>query len=232
MRLKDIFFPSGIRCVFCRSEVGDLNICPTCYESLPWIVGRTCLKCGGRVLGNETICIECRSNNDLDYDRCYSVFDYDDKVRGSILSFKSSGKRNIGRAFARVLLEYLDSLGLDFDYIIPMPIHPSRERDRGFNQCHILTEEIEGRYPVEKGVIRRVIDTPHQTGLSRDNRKNNLRGAFEVVDKSKVEGKVIVVIDDVYTTGSTMSEIARTLKSKGANAVIGLCLARGLVYNR
>jgi ComF family protein len=103
---------------------------------------------------------------------------------------------------------------------VPVPPHRSRERIRGFIQAELIAEGL-GRSPGR--LLRRRKDTPGQAGLTRSERKRNLRGAFETV--GNVPGSVIVV-DDVYTTGSTMNEIARTLKRAGADRVEVLTVAR------
>ena len=105
--------------------------------------------------------------------------------------------------------------------VIPVPLHRSRERTRGFNQAELIAAGLD--VPVASRILRRRKDTPSQTGLSRGERRRNLAGAFEV--RGKVSGTVIVV-DDVYTTGSTMNEIARTLKRAGAGRVEVLTVAR------
>ena len=107
------------------------------------------------------------------------------------------------------------------EFIIPVPLHSARQRARGFNQAELIAREL-GR-PVNDKLLRRRKDTPSQTGLSRRQRRQNLAGAFEV--RSTVKGDLIVV-DDVYTTGSTMNEIARTLKRAGAGRVEVLTVAR------
>jgi ComF family protein len=104
---------------------------------------------------------------------------------------------------------------------VPVPLHHSRERIRGFNQAELIAANL-GR-PIATRLLRRRKNTPSQTGLTRNERKRNLAGAFEVT--GKVSGTVIVV-DDVYTTGSTMNEIARTLKHRGADRVEVLTVAR------
>jgi ComF family protein len=107
------------------------------------------------------------------------------------------------------------------DLIIPVPLHRSRERQRGFNQAELIASRL-GR-PMATRLLRRRKNTPSQTGFTRNQRKRNLAAAFEV--RGEVKGTVIVV-DDVYTTGSTMNEIARTLKRAGAGRVEVLTVAR------
>ena len=119
--------------------------------------------------------------------------------------------------------------------IVPVPLHLSRRRERGFNQSELLAaglvralgKQRGGAAPqVAKACLRRTRATPPQTGLSVASRRENLRGAFEVVKPDAVRGRVIVLVDDVMTTGATLSACARALKRAGAARVMGLTLAR------
>ena len=119
--------------------------------------------------------------------------------------------------------------------IVPVPLHPSRRRERGFNQSDLLASGLVralrkrngGTAPiVAKACLRRTRATPPQTGLSVAARRENLRGAFEVLNPQDVRGRAIVLVDDVMTTGATLSACARALKRAGAAQVMGLTLAR------
>ena len=125
------------------------------------------------------------------------------------------------------MFKYFENIKVPFDVIIPMPIHENRLKERGFNQSELLLKDIEKNYGrVYKNLLVRTKDTPHQTGLGKANRESNLDHAFKVTDKQKVKGKIILLVDDIYTTGSTLNECAKTLKRAGASKVFALCLAR------
>jgi ComF family protein len=113
--------------------------------------------------------------------------------------------------------------------IVPVPLHPRRLRERGFNPAALLARWIarEQRCRFEASLLRRVRDTPSQTGLGRRARRANVRGAFEVLLRSNVPGAVWL-IDDVVTTGSTLAECARVLRRAGVNHVVAVCVARTL----
>lgn len=228
MRISEIFFPSNIKCVFCGTEVsGEIAVCEKCYKDLPFIKGKSCLKCGGHVV-EEDVCIDC-AKNEHEFVRNFAVFDYDGVLRDKILSFKQAGRKHIGYTLSWFVYEKFMSLGIDFDAVIPMPISKERGKERGFNQADILVGDIEEMTGlVNKNIIKKVKNTPHQTGLSRENRQTNLDSAFVVPDKSLVKGKTLLVVDDIYTTGATLSEVASTLNRAGAKAVYGLTLARTL----
>lgn len=114
-----------------------------------------------------------------------------------------------------------------FDHIIPIPLHPSRLRERGFNQSQLLAAEISRQYKISlsfKNLIR-ARATEHQTLLSEKERWTNIYGAFRIKNPAKLAGKNILIIDDLLTTGATASEAALTLKSAGAKTVGILTLA-------
>jgi len=142
-------------------------------------------------------------------------------LREIIHHLKYSDRVSLAKPLGDILKECLEREAFTGDLVIPVPLHRSRERRRGFNQAELIAQRL-GR-PMAPRLLRRRKNTPSQTGLSRSERKRNLAGGFEVV--GEVKGTVIVV-DDVYTTGSTMNEIARTLKRAGAERVEVLTAAR------
>lgn len=113
-----------------------------------------------------------------------------------------------------------------FDCIIPVPLHLSRKRERGYNQSKILAEEISKTVsvPVTKKVLIRKKKTKDQTHLSPEERERNVRGAFVVRANSVLQGKKVILVDDVMTTGATLKECARVIKEAGAREVVGVTL--------
>ena len=142
-------------------------------------------------------------------------------LREIIHHLKYSDRVSLANRLGDILKECLDREPFTGELVIPVPLHPSRERSRGFNQAELIAARL-GR-PVAARLLRRRKNTPSQTGLSRNERKRNLAGAFEV--RGEIKGTIIIV-DDVYTTGATMNEIARTLKRAGAGRVEVLTVAR------
>ena len=118
----------------------------------------------------------------------------------------------------------------DYSLIIPVPLHIKRLRQRGFNQALILARAIGKKWqiPVNFSLLKRHKFTETQTGMNKTERKQNIKGAFEVRDKENIAGKNIIIVDDVYTTGATVNECAKTLLKAGAQKVTVLTLARVL----
>jgi len=155
------------------------------------------------------------------FDFARSALLFTHTFREIIHHLKYGDRVSLAKPLGNILKQCLESEGFKGTLIVPVPLHRTRERIRGFNQAELIASRL-GR-PVAKRLLRRLKNTPSQTGLTRNERKRNLAGAFEVC--GNVSGTVIVV-DDVYTTGSTMNEIARTLKRGGAERVEVLTVAR------
>jgi len=134
---------------------------------------------------------------------------------------KYSGRVSFANPLGDILKGCLRREAFTGGLVVPVPLHRSRERARGYNQAELIAQRL--GLPVAPRLLRRRKNTPSQTGLTRNERKRNLAGAFEA--RGQVSG-TLIVIDDVYTTGSTMNEIARTLKRAGAERVEVLTVAR------
>jgi ComF family protein len=219
--ILNLLFP--VTCSVCHAHVPERRwggACPQCWSSLIPIEPPFCPKCGEPAPAIEGLCGLClREEHQFDFARSALLFTH--TLREIIHHLKYADRVSLARPLGGILKQCLDSHAFQGTVIVPVPLHRSRERSRGFNQAELIAERL-GR-PVATRLLRRRKDTPSQTGLTRSERKRNLAGAFETV--GKVHGSVILV-DDVYTTGSTMNEIARTLKRAGADRVEVLTVAR------
>lgn len=225
MKFLDIIMPQNCRCIFCGRECELNGVCDNCLAHLPIITGNTCEKCGTNISSGR-VCDECKNNN-YKFERVFSILEYSGAVRKAIVRLKTGGAKSIAYPLSEIVDDYFEKLDIPFDVIIPMPIHKNRLKERGFNQCELLLEKVKEHYGrVYTDVVIRDIDTPHQTGLTRENRKSNLKNAFKVVNKNKIKGKTVLIFDDIYTTGTSMNECAKTCLKAGASVVYGLCLAR------
>lgn len=156
----------------------------------------------------------------------------DDPVRQVVHKFKYGRKVSLGKPLGRLMAlgcrEFLD--GCRFDLIVPVPLHPKRLRWRAFNQSLLLAREISRAYRVaaDPFVLRRDRPTPPQTQLPEDERRRNVRGVFSLNPDRPVEGKSILLVDDVYTSGATVNECSRVLKRARASEVFVVTLARAV----
>lgn len=206
--------------------------CPSCEKSLPWVGEPACMKCG-RPVGEEgrEYCEECISQEHF-YDRGVAAFTYTGMLRHSVYRMKSSNRRDYIPFFAesmvRVLARQLPRWKPEV--ILSVPMHPKRRRRRGYNQSELLAEELSRLtgIPSGKDLLYCTRLTDSQKTLSRRERLTNLRGSFAVRGDFPAFRRVLLV-DDVYTTGSTMDEISRVLKKSGVEFVffVVLCTVKG-----
>jgi ComF family protein len=219
--ILNLLFP--VACVVCRGPVLERRCgaaCPECWSSLIPVDPPFCRQCGEPAAAIEGLCGHCMKGETV-FDFARSALLFTRTLREIIHHLKYSDRVSLAKPLGNMLKECLDREAFTGERIVPVPLHHARERSRGFNQAELIAARL-GR-PVVPRLLKRSKDTPSQTGLTRNERKRNLAGAFEVC--GKVTGTIILV-DDVYTTGSTMNEIARTLKRAGAERVEVLTVAR------
>lgn len=232
--LIDLIFPA--RCVICKKRDNDL-LCEECIKKINFISPPYCQRCGKKAKGvivENSICGECRT---AEPPFCYAraVGEYEGVLKSAIHYFKYKKKKQLKIPFAKIILEYLKNCDIkeifsQIEMIIPVPLHSSRIKERGFNQSELLSVNLGENIniPVVNDVLIRIRATLSQINLNRRERIENVKGAFAVENKEKIKDKVILLIDDVYTTGSTVKECAKMLKKNGAKKVIVLTLARGV----
>jgi competence protein ComFC len=200
----DLVFPP--RCIGCGAD-GSF-FCPRCQSSLTYISDH--------------------QSHTAEIDGLRSLYAYDGAVRQAVLQFKYYNVKALAIPLARLMTKYLGRCDLPADTLVPVPLHPRRLRERGYNQSSLLASEISRLtgLPTVEGALRRRKNTPPQARTaSVDDRKVNMRGAFSCRGKL-VAGKRILLIDDVCTSGATLGACARAAKAGGATAVWGLTLAR------
>jgi len=239
----DLIVHDPIETIFYRVMIPFL--CPSCVTDFSPVHSPFCTTCGrmfesktgkdhqcGNCIQNKTICLRIRATGI-----------YRGALRSNIQALKYKNKTHLARPLGRLLfssfMKYYDINTIDT--IIPVPLHVSRFKKRGFNQAGMLIRQWPDLINLNKA--KREIDTEQfmhidcknlvrkhktlsQTGLGKDKRKENVKGAFAVTDNSKISGKQVLLVDDVYTTGSTCEECANTLIANGAKTVSVLTLAR------
>ena len=218
----DLLFPQY--CIGCGRE-GSL-ICAACYQSLPQIKPPFCPGCG-RPQNSEILCPGCTSRPAA-IDGIRSPFRFEGAVRQAIHKLKYQNLRALAVPLAKLLQEYLASTSMPVDVLVPVPLHKKRLRERGFNQSALLAQEL-GKLndlAVEEGcLIRTRHSTPQARTSSVDERWRSVADAFACRGE-KLQGKQILLIDDVSTSGATLDACALKLKAAGAKSVWGLVLAR------
>jgi ComF family protein len=178
-------------------------------------------------VGIRSICGKCVSEKTLLQEGLYGFY-YENRLRDAIHSFKFSGRKDVGKFLVGLVEKRITAFSAKFNCIVPLPVTEKRLRERGFNQSFILAEEISrmtGK-PVYHSALRKAKETKDQYSLSKDERKKNIKGAFSLVNDASLEGKKVLLVDDLYTTGQTAKEAARTLIRGKADSVVFFALAR------
>jgi competence protein ComFC len=220
-------------CTLCSASVAaDEYLCDECHAKAPRIVPPSCARCSEPFAGaisGPFHCANC-AHQTLHFEAAVSVYRSRGIVRRLMLDFKYGRQIYLRHLIARWLCAALDDerlRGRHFDVVVPVPLHPTRERERGFNQAALLAQFVGERMllPV-KPVLERLRYTTTQTAFDRAERMENLHDAFRLRKNADVRGLRVLLIDDVLTTGSTLNECARTLKRAGASSVYAATAAR------
>ncbi len=210
MPLLDWLFPTS--CLCCGEE--GVQLCPKCCAHLPKLE------------------VDPPTPEGLDYVRCATA--YAAPVSDAIHALKYGSASSLGPILGELMADSLSHPTTDDlrptisePLLIPIPIHRRRQRERGFNQAELLAREVSSAYgwDLRSNILVRTRYTPPQAKLDRAARQTNLHGAFTVIDLDAVRGRNVVLVDDVLTTGSTLTACAVALKDSGAATVGGLCLA-------
>jgi ComF family protein len=202
-------------------------LCSACWRAVPRHAEPACLCGDPRTLGDER-CRRCRRAL-TPFARGASLGPYEGTLRVLVHELKYRGRRRVGDRLAEEILSTPEARAVarGADVLVPVPLHPRREKERGFNQSELLARGVAGRtgLPVARALVRRV-DTPPQTGLSAARRRANVAAAFAVRRRAQVAGRVVVLVDDVRTTGATVRACASALLAAGAAEVRLLTAAR------
>ena len=219
----DLLFPK--KCIVCDEifefKNRDRCLCDDCKNLFEIINSRRCKKCS-RPIDSGNFCNLCSSKNNI-FDLNYAFFVYDGIIPEMIHKFKFKNHPAVGIGLGKIMAENLDLnlINKKFDFIIPVPIHKKRMRERGFNQAEIMAREISKKIsvPVRTDILFRIKNTKPQWHLNSHERENNLKNAFAA---KKINHKNIILLDDIFTTGSTINKCSEVLKKSGADYIFSL----------
>ena len=230
--LKIIYPPHCYVCSAAQLPAPDSTLCQKCWDTIIYLDRQICQKCGaarpetGGQLGH--YCGHCLKGA-WPFNTARSLVKYDYPVTNLLHRLKYQGDRlvlkAIGEIIARGTLPFTAS---DYDYIVPVPLHSQRLKQRGLNQAALLARLLlaPGSGNLTRDLLLRVQQTKPQTGLNGVERRRNLKKAFAVNTHYRLAGARICLVDDVFTTGTTVSECTKTLLKSGAHEVFVWCLAR------
>ena len=228
MNLWSLLFPQ--KCVFCGKVLksGAEYACAQCLETVAIPSGARCQKCGKPLPGEHAlpVCLACRTDK-YGFTSVYAPFLYQGAVKRGLYRLKFHGKRSSARVFADFIHMEMTRKGIPpVEIVTAIPIDLARTRDRGYNQSELIARHLAKRLGVPcRPLLRRHPGVPRQVGLSGKERRTNMKNAFRVTDETRIRDAVILVVDDVFTTGATVGEAARTLLSCGAAEVYAATVA-------
>jgi competence protein ComFC len=229
--IASLLYPPS--CTICSAPVdAGEYLCGDCESKITRIVPPFCEKCSEPFDGAITTAFACANcaQRKIYFEAAVSAYRARGIVRHVILNFKYGRQIHLRHLVARWLVAAMDDRRLRdrrFDAIIPVPLHPARQRERGFNQAELLAEWLSEHLSLPLcRALERVHYTTTQTAFDRAERMQNLRGAFRLRKKADVRSLRVLLIDDVLTTGSTLSECARVLKEAGAQSIFAATAAR------
>lgn len=227
-RILDILYPPHIKCIFCGNEIANQNeydSCDDCLKTLPRITHNYCSRCGAQQAEDFVgVCLACKKTN-YSFEYARSVFKYSDYVQKAILKLKFGSGKYLLSPLSKFMTDYLSTLDWEYDYITFVPMHPKGLKKRKYNQSEELAKLISKK--LNKPIVdafEKIRTTKNQAQLSASKRKTNLKDAFRLKIRN-VKGKSFLIIDDVFTTGSTSNELSKLLKSHKASKVYVFTLA-------
>lgn len=212
-KIEEIIFPKC--CLICSKLNKDI----------------LCEKCKNEILKNVNVKIEYKENIKTYYDKHIYFFLYKDNIRNLILDYKFNDKPYLYKIFSEIIIKNKKIYRIlkKYDIIIPVPIHKKRKRIRGYNQSELISKEISNKIETvkyENKVLQKIVNNKPQSTLDKFQRKENVKNAYKVINKVKIQNKNIIIFDDIFTTGNTVNSCAKILKENGANKIIVLTIAK------
>lgn len=232
--LMDLVFPPDIYCICCGSYIEPgmpYSLCAECIEKIHWANGRNCIKCGKPL--QDTFhgdrCYDCLEMQHS-FRKGYTCTGYGLLERAVLMDLKYREKPYIAEFLSDAMADMI-SWKRKWDVVISVPISGKRMQKRGFNQADLLASGLASRLeiPYIKKALVRTRDTVPMRGLDAAQRHSNIAGAFALTPEAKasIKGRDILLVDDIFTTGSTLDECSRVLKANGASAVDVYTFAAG-----
>ena len=231
--LLDVVYPP--RCLVCGREEAE-PFCSVCRSEIVPLNAPFCDRCGVPVAAGRLVCKDCEAGPEPAFAWSQAVGQYTGVLRTAIHRLKYESKGALACPLGELLADALETpspllpQGQQFDCVVPVPLHSSKLRLRGFNQAARIGQILAERrgWPLESGGLIRVRKTRTQTALHASERRRNIEGVFDTMTPLYFDGKSVLLVDDVLTTGSTIQECSRVLRNAGARRVAVLALARGL----
>ncbi len=222
----DIIFP--IACISCGKD--DIWFCPECFGKINFMKHQRCPVCN-IISDNGKTCPSCKNQTYLS-GISISAHYKDDLLQKIIHAFKYKYVKDLSKTLGSFLIKTVPENFISNSkncFLVPVPLHKKRERERGFNQALLLAQIVAHKtgIQIQSDLLKRTRHTKSQMKLEAEERKTNVSDAFEVISNLDLRGKTAILIDDVCTTGATLEECAKVLKANNIKSVWAIVLARG-----
>lgn len=225
--IKNVFLPP--LCFCCEKKILEGYLCQNCQEKLMFLHPPLCRFCAKPLRKNLTnICKNCQKKT-FPYERLLSILAYKEPLISLIHPFKYTNCDYLGKFLSSLMINRLKKIGFkgyDYDFVTAVPMHKYKLKSRGYNQAEILGKSLSNYFqiPFQNDIIYDISIRPQQVKLSFQKRKENIEGAFKV--KKKLKDKKLILVDDIFTTGSTVKACSKALKDKGAQKITVMTLAK------
>ena len=229
--LLDFLYPDNISCILCSNPINKTNtysMCKSCFTNINFILDG-CVKCGKPIINYSLEeqhiegCNYCL-NKGFYFDKVISCIEYTELSKKIVFGLKYNDKTYMSKYISQIMSEKLDLENIKFDYILFVPLHKKRMRKRGFNQAEKIAKNLSKliNIPVLDN-IERIYNTERLYKLNKDEREKELKNVFVLKDsKHELKNKNILLVDDIFTTGTTVNEISKLLKLKNVNKVYAM----------
>ena len=231
----EIIYPEKNTCFICNiydENINDKYICPACEGKFKKITAPLCIKCSKPISyeSSNFLCADCNIF-EKSFESSKSLFLYEGITKESIYKFKYYNHAYLYKLFANLLIDYMyENNYRQFDYITSVPLHKSKLRTRGYNQSELIASYISSHMSIPYiDVLKRKIKTTKQSAQSKEERRKNMEAAFTIKSPIKyqyIKNSSVLLVDDVYTTGSTAEECSKTLLNFGLSKVYVITIAR------
>ena len=215
-------------CIACKVmlpvNAGNFYICDRCEPLFERVELPICGRCSQSLTNEDEICASCFGKS-FYFDSNVSAFMYDELMRDLLRDMKFRNKKRIPIGLGILWAKLIKMPANDF-LLTWLPMHPKKQKERGFNQAEVMAKEIAKASGVPcRNTLRRIVDTPAQSGLHPKLRQENVKDAFEIVSQESVFDANIVIVDDIFTTGASLNECAKVLIEGGAKKIFARTLA-------
>jgi len=224
----DILFPPV--CAICNKNLDksgeNRTACDKCFALIPILNTLSCPKCKARLANNTKTC-----HQNIPYRLMAASAYNNEQIRNIVWKLKYEKRTFAAKTIAEIMTAHIELLNFNLKnyHIVPIPLHKSKERKRGFNQTFLIAKNLSINLglPIISRVLRRIKNTKAQADTRNfEERKKNMENSFDIKNLFLIEKKNILLIDDVFTSGATINEAVRVLKKSGANKIIALVAAR------